>query len=229
MNTSELKHKYLSKPCWQTEGFTTIKMGIIRDVKVTEAGWAEANVQWHAFNENTATRQTWERIQNLSFTPLASLQTFPKTTTKTNNHHPKTSTGIECQGIPDDLLEQENKNNTLNFIHEEQSTATKQNYKKRSEQPHEANRAINYRALLAMIDQRERDDFHTFQLNQTLKRYDCKPVTIKAFKMRTDEFEKSLRRIKDRGCRYRMSEFLTEAFNGEGHWSIDNDSIWRRY
>jgi len=236
------EREYLGRSCWKTAGFKTIHTGVIREVRV-DNDWVEGKVYWKSSNGSwlSGHKHSWERVSNLGFESLPAF-TAQKTRPKGLSPSPfsfgeyeiagldrgkwdnqaEVPSHIDSQGIPDEELEQVNKENTSTHT-------TKQDYKKRSEQPHEANRAINYRALLAMLDQRERDDWHTLQLNQTLKRHNCKPITVKAFKMRANEFEKCFKRIKDRGCRFRMSEFLTEAFNGDGHWSIGKRSLWRRY
>ena len=97
---------------------------------------------------------------------------------------------------------------------------------KRADQSVEANRAVNYRALLALIDNRERDVTHVLHLNETLKREGCNTITLPAFKMRADKFQKSFERAIRQGNYY---DFLREAFNGDWHGDIDKTSIWSRY
>ena len=99
---------------------------------------------------------------------------------------------------------------------------------KRAHQSEEANRAVNYRALLATIDNRDRDAWHLLSLNETLKREGCNTITLPAFKMRVDKFQSSFYNAADVDGSTVIS-FLQDALNGDWHGSIDGKSIWSRY
>ena len=93
----------------------------------------------------------------------------------------------------------------------------------RQEQTDDQNRAINYRAFLAMTDSREKDQYHLDELNKVLD----VPVKTSGWKTRCDKFEISYKRALDKDC---VAEFLHEAFNGKWHGKIrTDDCIWKRY
>lgn len=216
MNQSELNHKYLGRSCWQTSGFKTIKTGKIRELRKTDNGWVEGHVVWETKNGSVLenNRSSWERITDLGFQKLGKKTTEVHNPTKQQSlSKPSNSTTEDCQGITDWQIDASTSTSRL----------------KRSEQSEDTNCYINYRALLAMIDDRRRDDTHWIQLNETLKREHCNTVTLPAFKMRVNKFSRSFYRSSDNNNTTVLVNFLSEAFNGNWHGSVNKDSIWQRF
>jgi hypothetical protein len=201
----------------------------------------------------------WERVANLGFetlpafggskdrgedrvgsasnalTPWSGPQLKGGITSSGLQHGPadclsQVSSGVDCQGdgipsipeVPQDIEE----GGITKTVCQNEDIHPHVKAPRRAEQSEEANRAVNYRALLALIDHRQRDISHLLNLNETLKREGCNTITLPAFKMRADKFQKSFERSIRKGNYY---TFLREAFNGEWHGSLDNDSLWMRY
>jgi len=218
--------QYLGRPCWKTAGFNTIHTGMIREVRISSS-WLEADVYWKTKNgeELRGHPHSWERVSNLGFeglpqfkpqnradliagTPSIELTPWPKNISE------------DCEGLPLQDLETAS-------IKEE--THPHVRAPKRGDQSEEANRQVNYRALLALIDERKRDPWHVLQLNETLKREGCNTITLPAFVMRADKFQKSYERSLLSSNLYRIEDFLKAAFNGDWHGQIGKDSIWSRF
>ena len=240
---------YLGRPCWKTSGYKTIHTGVIRQIRL-EGDWVEGHVYWLSKNgEDLQGRpNSWERVSNLGFEALPRFNPQNRadlTAGSPSNELTPWSKPLsvseeweDCQGISE---EEEATQLTLEFVHMDQSSPPKNRCKqsaevhphgkapKRRDQSEEANRQVNYRALLALIDGRKRDDWHVLQLNEALKREGCNTITLPAFIMRADKFQKSFERSLLAGNTYRIEEFLRAAFNGDWHGSINRDSIWGQY
>ena len=239
--------QYLGRPCWKTAGFNTIHTGVIREIRFTSS-WLEADVYWQTKNgeELRGHPHSWERVSNLGFEELPRFNPQNRadltTGTPSIESTPWTKTPSEvcedCQGISE---AEEATQLTLEFVHMDQSAPPKNKGKqsveshphrkapKRADQSEEANRQVNYRALLSLIDGRKRDDWHVLQLNEALKREGCNTITLPAFIMRADKFQKSFERSLLAGNTYRIEEFLRTAFNGDWHGSVNRDSIWGQF
>ena len=221
--------QYLGRPCWKTAGFNTIHTGVIREIRYTSS-WLEADVYWQTKNgeELRGHPHSWERVSNLGFEELPRFNPQNRadltTGTPSIESTPWTKTSSEdwedCDGLSQD---------DLNTARIKEEVHPHRRAPKRSEQSEEANRQVNYRALLALIDGRKRDDWHVLQLNESLKREGCTTVTLPAFIMRADKFQKSFERSLLAGNTYRIEEFLKTAFNGDWHGSIDKSSIWSQF
>ena len=234
--------RYLGRPCWKTSGFNTIHTGVIREVRL-EAGWVEADVYWQMKNgeQLTGKPHSWERVNNLGFEPLPSFNTRSRADLPvdipSNELTPWSGRVVweDCEGLNEDdpvkqlTLEFEPEDQTENKGEQSAVTHPHRRAPKRDDQPVEANRQINYRALLALIDGRERDDWHALQLNESLKREGCNTITPQAFEMRANKFQKSFERSLLAGNTYRIEEFLNLAFNGEYHGPVGKGSIWSRF
>ena len=231
----EAERQYLGKQCWKTSGHKTIHTGVIRQIRL-EGNWVEGQVFWKTRNgeDLDGHPNNWEKVANLGFESLPSFgsrspfrdrgeETAEDThkdltpwSTPTNSQESE-----DCQGLPE---EEENRitktASQITEVHPHVSAP------KRRDQSEEANRAVNYRALLALIDKRQRDDWHVLQLNETLKREGCNTITLPAFKMRADKFQKSFERSIQKGNIY---TFLRSAFNGDWHGSVGGVSIWTRF
>ena len=223
--------RYLGRPCWKTTGHKTIHTGVIRQIRL-EGDWVEGHVYWQSKNgeDLQGHPNSWERVSNLGFEALP-------------RFNPQNRADLTA-GIPSNELTPWSKTQTLNEDWEDcdglsQDDLTTASIKeevhphvrapKRREQSEEANRQVNYRALLALIDGRKRDDWHVLQLNESLKREGCNTITLPAFILRADKFQKSFERSLLAGNTYRIEEFLKTAFNGGWHGSIDKTSIWSRF
>jgi hypothetical protein len=239
--------QYLGRPCWKTTGHKTIHTGVIRQIRL-EGDWVEGHVYWQTKNgeDLQGHPNNWERVSNLGFEALprfypqnrADLTTGTPSGELTPWSNPLSVGWEDCQGISED---EEATQLTLEFVHADQSAPPKNRGKqsveshphrrapKRGDQSEEANRQVNYRALLALIDGRKRDDWHVLQLNEALKREGCNTITLPAFIMRADKFQKSFERSLLAGNTYRIEEFLRTAFNGDWHGSINRDSIWGQF
>ena len=218
----EIENQYLGRPCWKTSGFKSIHTGVIRQVRQT-GGWVEGHVFWQTKNgKKLETQQnSWERMANLGFEALPAFTTDLKYKSDPSPLHTQVYQSEDCQGLPEeDEVRITKTASTKEDIHQDP------NWPKRDDQSEEANRYVNYRALLALIDNRKRDEWHVLQLNESLKRECCKPIKLKAFKMRVDKFEKSFERSLQNGNVY---AFLRAAFNGEWHGPFDKTSIWSEY
>jgi len=236
--------QYLGRPCWKTAGFNTIHTGVIREVRFSSA-WLEADVYWKTKNgeELKVSSSSWERVSNLGFEGLPKFNPQNRADLiagKPSNDLTPWSENIaeDCQGISkDDEISQL----TLEFVHMDQSAPAKNKAKqsiethphvsapKRRDQSEEANRHVNYRALLALIDGRKRDPWHVLQLNEALKREPCNTITLPAFIMRADKFQKSFERSLLAGNTYRIEDFLRTVFNGDWHGTVNRDSVWSQY
>ena len=206
--------------------------------------WAEGRVHWITKEGvSVADRDhiTWEKIPSLGFHDLPTVDKADQLVSEPSTDptpFSTWSTDEDCQGISE---EEEATQLTLEFVHMDQSSPPKNRGKqsaevhphrrapKRADQSEEANRQVNYRALLALIDGRKRDDWHVLQLNESLKREGCNTITLPAFIMRADKFQKSFERSLLAGNTYRIEEFLRTAFNGDWHGSINRDSIWGQF
>ena len=166
----EAELRYLGRPCWKTSGFNTIHTGVIREIR-SISGWVEADVYWQSKNgeELTGNPRSWERVCNLGFEPLPrfSPQNRADLTAGTPSIEPTPWSNAQleewedCQGISE---AEEATQLTLEFVHMDQSAPPKNKGKqsveshphrkapKRGDQSEEANRQVNYRALLALID-----------------------------------------------------------------------------
>ena len=238
--------RYLGRPCWKTSGHKTIHTGVIRQIRLSN-DWVEGQVYWLSKNgeDLQGYPNSWERVSNLGFEGLPRFNPQNRadlTAGIPSNELTPWSKPLsvseeweDCQGISE---EEEATQLTLEFVHADQSAPPKNRCKqsaevhphvkapKRRDQSEEANRAVNYRALLALIDKRQRDISHLLSLNETLKREGCNTITLPAFKMRADKFQKSFERSIRQGNYY---TFLREAFNGDWHGDIDKTSIWSRF
>ncbi len=241
--------QYLGRPCWKTAGFNTIHTGVIREIRFSSP-WLEADVYWKTKNgeELNGNPSSWERVSNLAFEGLPQFNPQNRadliTGTPSNEPSPWQKTSEpetdwnDCQGISEEDLDTQL---TLEFVHTDQADLPKNKGKqsiethphvrapKRGDQSEEANRQVIYRALLARIDGRKRDDWHVLQLNETLKREGCNTITLPAFIMRADKFQKSFERSLLSSNTYRIEDFLKAAFNGDWHGSVNSDSIWNRF
>lgn len=244
--------RYLGRPCWKTTGHKTIHTGVIRQIRL-EGGWVEGQVYWKSKNgeELQGHPNSWERVSNLGFEALPRFnpQNRADLTAGTPSNEltpwskpPSVSEEWEdCQGISED---EEATQLTLEFVHQDQSSAPKVRSRrerkglgitnvlktpKRTQQPVDLNRMVNYRALLSILDERKSDDWHLLQLNNDLGRAGCSTITLPAFIMRVDKFERSYKRSLLAGNSYRIEDFIKEAFNGDWHGSVDKDSIWSQY
>ena len=219
--------QYLGRPCWQTSGHRTIHTGVIRQIRLVEDR-IEGQVYWKTINgeDIESHPNSWEQVSNLGFEalPRFSPQNRADLTAGTPSSDPtpwsRTTPSEEwedCAGLDQDEL-------TTASIKEEVHPHVRA--PKRAEQSEEANRAVNYRALLALLDKRQRDDWHVLCLNETLKREGCNTITLPAFILRADKLQKSFERSIRKGNIY---TFLKEAFNGDWHGNIDKTSIWSQY
>ena len=221
--------QYLGRPCWKTAGFNTIHTGLIREVRFSSS-WLEVDVYWKTKNgkELNGHPHSWERVSNLGFEGLPQFNPQNRadliTGTPSNEPTPwsKTPSGEweDCQGLPEeeDHITKTASTNTETHPHVRAP--------KRRDQSEEANRQVNYRALLALLDERKRDDWHVLQLNESLKREGCNTITLPAFIMRADKFQKSFERSIRKETIY---NFLKIAFNGDWHGDVDKTSIWSQY
>jgi len=246
--------EYLGRPCWKTTGHKTIHTGVIRQIRIID-GWVEGQVYWKTRNgeELGGHQNNWERVANLGFeslpffngtdrdkaegitgAPSNELTPWSGHTSSGLERGPtdclsQVSSGVDCQGdgipqIPQDPEEDgiTKMASTITESHPHIRTP------RRAEQSEEANRAVNYRALLATIDNRDRDGWHLLCLNETLKREGCSTITLPAFKMRVDKFSDSLyNAAADDGST--VISFLQDALDGQWHGSIGGHSIWSRY
>ena len=240
---TDLENRYLGRRCFKTVGTNVIYTGQIKEVRYKDT-WAEGRVFWQTKQGvSVADREhiTWEKVANLGFHDLPQPDKAEQTVAEPSTDITPFSawhTDTDCQGISE---EEEATQLTLEFVHMDQSAPPKNKGKqttevhphvrapKRREQPHDLNRLVNYRALLATLDNRQRDTWHILQLNEELKRGGCTTITLPAFKIRVDKFEKSYKRSLLSGSTYRIEAFLKEAFNGEWHGSVNRESIWSRF
>lgn len=218
--------QYLGRPCWKTAGFNTIHTGVIREIRFSSS-WLEADVYWQSKNgeELKGHSRSWERVSNLGFESLPRFNPQNRADlivgTPSNELTPwQTKIAEDCAGLsPQDLETASIKEETHPHVRAP----------KRGDQSEEANRQVIYRALLARIDGRKRDGWHVLQLNETLKREGCNTITLPAFIMRADKFQKSFERSLLSSNTYRIEDFLNAAFNGDWHGSVNSDSIWNRF
>lgn len=231
----EAERQYLGKQCWKTSGHKTIYTGVVRQIRL-EGNWVEGQVFWLTRNgeDLDGYPNNWEKVANLGFESLPSFS--GRALNKDRGEEaaanpnkdltpwstPADSHDLEdCQGLPEEDEDRITKTASINTEVHPHIKAPK-----RRDQSEEANRAVNYRALLALIDKRQRDISHLLQLNETLKREGCNTITLPAFIMRADKFQKSFERSIRQGNYY---TFLREAFNGDWHGDIDKTSIWSRF
>ena len=217
--------EYLGRPCWKTYGFNTIHIGVIREIRITSS-WLEADVHWKTKNGRTVQGELskWERVSNLGFEALPQFNSQNRAEitagTPSDELTPwKVKVAEDCQGLTIQALKTVNTEE----IHPHVKAP------KREAQSEEANRQVNYRALLAMIDGRKRDAWHVLQLNESLKREGCNTITLPAFVMRADKFQRSFERSLLSGNLYRIEDYLRRAFNGAWHGSVNKDSIWSQF
>jgi hypothetical protein len=244
------ERRYLGRNCWKTGGFKTIHTGVIRQIRLVD-NWVEGQVYWQTKNGEDlgGHPNSWERVANLGFNSLPEFKSSrdkgeDRVGSASNALTPwsgHTSSGLR-QG-PTDCLSQvtapvDCQGDGIPEVPEEdgitKTACTKTEVHphvrapKRVHQSEEANRAFNYRALLATIDNRDRDAWHLLCLNETLKREGCNTITLPAFKMRVDKFAHSLyNSADDEGST--VISFLQDALNGDWHGSIGSGSIWSRY
>ena len=231
----EAERQYLGKQCWKTSGHKTIHTGVIRQIRL-EGNWVEGQVFWQTRNgeDLDGHPNNWEKVANLGFESLPSFggrslnrdrgeetAAYPRKDLTPWSTPADSLEAEDCQGLPEE--EEDRITKTASQITE---VLPHIKAPKRRDQSAEANRAVNYRALLALIDKRQRDITHLLHLNETLKREGCNTITLPAFKMRADKFQKSFERSIRQGNFY---TFLREAFNGEWHGDIDKTSIWSRF
>ena len=238
--------QYLGRPCWQTSGHRTIHTGVIRQIRLA-GDRIEGQVYWKTINgeDIESHPNSWEQVSNLGFEalPRFSPQNRAELTAGIPSNEPTpwakplsvSEEWEDCQGISE---EEEATQLTLEFVHADQSAPPKNRCKqsvevhphvkapKRRDQSEEVNREVNYRALLALLDKRQRDDWHVLQLNETLKREGCNTITLPAFILRANKFQKSFERSIRKGNIY---TFIRAAFNGDWHGDIDKTSIWSQY
>jgi len=234
---TKAESQYLGKSCFKTSGFKTIHTGVIREMRFTQ-GWLEANVYWLTRNGQKLQGHphNWERIADLGFDSLPAftsgaeynrsyqpLHPISKGLPTSQDCHAQSTTHIDCDG---DGIPQTRRHQSTASQNTKEHSITQT--PRRADQSREANRYVNYRALLATIDNRTRDEWHILQLNEELKREGCSTITLPAFRMRTDKFQKSYNRASQVGGE-RLTQFLTTAFNGDWHGSLDNTSIWSQF
>ena len=240
---TDLENRYLGRQCFKTVGSNAIYTGQIKEVRYRDT-WAEGRVFWltkNGVSVKDREQTVWEKIPNLGFHDLP----FPDKAEQSVSE-PSTDPSpfsawhadTDCQGLPE---EEATTQLTLEFTDQDQPPSPKNKGKqttethphvrapKRDAQSEEANRQVNYRALLALLDGKKRNGWHVLQLNEDLKREGCNTITIKAFDMRVNAFEKSYKRSLMSGSTYRIEAFLTEAFDGKWHGQIGKESIWSRF
>lgn len=241
----ELESQYLGRHCFKTVGPNAIYTGQIKEVRYRDT-WAEGRVFWltkNGVSVKDREQTEWEKIPNLGFHDLITADKAEQTAAAPSTDiTPFSAVSVwetqDCQGI---TKEEAATQLTLEFVGQEQTVIPKNKGKqtpevhphvrapKRDDQSEEANRQVNYRALLALLDGKKRNQWHVLQLNETLKREGCNTITIKAFDMRVNAFEKSYKRSLLSGSTYRIEAFLKEAFDGDWHGQIGKDSIWSRF
>ena len=177
INQKDLENRYLGRDCFKTVGSNVVYTGQIKEVRYKDM-WAEGKVHWitkQGVSVADREQTTWEKIPNLGFHDIPLTDKANQIVAEqSTDPSPFSAVSVwetqDCQGITE---EDEATQLALEFVHTDQSAPPKNKGKqiaevhphmrapKRADQSEEANRQVNYRALLALLDGKKRNQAKT--------------------------------------------------------------------